>query len=206
MAPEEPKLRRTAADWEERYVDGDTPWDTGMVDPALRELVEAGCLKPCRAIEFGCGTGTNAVYLAQHGFAVTGVDYSQLAIEQARHKAAAAGVAIAWQAGDLAEFAAPAEPFELLFDRGCYHCMRRAGLLAAYQAAVGRLLTSGARIVILAGNSDDTQEGGPPKVSAADLCGDFQKLCRIESLAAHRFEDLGGKPGPLAWKLVMTRR
>ncbi len=206
MAAEERKLRRTAADWEERYQARDTPWDTGLVDPALRDLVEAGCLKPCRAVEFGCGTGTNAVYLAERGFDVTGVEYSQLAIDQARGKAEHAGVRISWQVGDLANLEAPAEPYELLFDRGCYHCMRRAGLLSAYQAAVGRLLPSGARIVILAGNSDDTVEGGPPKVSAAELCGDFEKLCRIESLAAYRFEDFGGKPGPLAWKLLMTRR
>lgn len=206
MAPEERKLRRTAADWEERYTAGDTPWDTGLVDPALRALVEAGCLAPCRAVEFGCGTGTNAVFLAGRGFDVTGIDYSQLAIDQARTKADAAGLRITWQVGDLADLEPPAEPYTLLFDRGCYHCMRRAGMLSAYQAAVGRLLPSGARIVILAGNSDDTIEGGPPKVSAAELCGDFEKLCRIESLAACRFEDIGGKPGPLAWKLVMTRR
>lgn len=206
MAPEERKLRRTAADWEERYTAGDAPWDTGLVDPALRALVEAGCLAPCRAVEFGCGTGTNALFLAGRGFDVTGIDYSQWAIDQARAKAEAAGLRIAWQVGDLADLEPPAVPYELLFDRGCYHCMRRAGMLAAYQAAVGRLLSSGARIVILAGNSDDTVEGGPPKVSAAELCGDFEKLCRIESLAAYRFEDLGGKPGPLAWKLVMTRR
>ena len=45
MAAEERKLRRTAADWDERYQARDTPWDTGLVDPALRDLVEAS-LRP----------------------------------------------------------------------------------------------------------------------------------------------------------------
>ena len=62
------------------------PWDIGAREE-LRSLVESGRIKPCRAIDLGCGAGTNAIYLAQKGFEVTGVDYAEAAIEKARARA-----------------------------------------------------------------------------------------------------------------------
>ena len=43
--------------------------------------------EPCRALELGCGTGTNSVWLAQQGFEVTGIDLAPLAVEQAEQRA-----------------------------------------------------------------------------------------------------------------------
>ncbi len=54
------------------------------------QLVESRRVAPCRALDLGCGTGSNAVFLAQHEFDVTGVDYATSAIEKARQKADAA--------------------------------------------------------------------------------------------------------------------
>lgn len=206
MSPESRPTTRGADDWQRRYETADTPWDSGLVDPALRTLVDSSAVRPCEALEFGCGTGTNAVYLAGAGFRVTAIDYSPLAIEQARAKAAVAGVTVRWHVGDLATLDLPPASFEFLFDRGCYHCLRREGRLSDYQQAVKRLLKPGARVLLLAGNSDSPETGGPPKVSAAELCGDFERLCRIERLEAYHFQDAGGVEGPLAWQILMTRR
>src|SRR5262249_26769783 len=73
--------------WNDSYASGEPlPWDTGMPDPMLVEMIESCAIAPGRALEVGCGTGTNAIYLAQHGFEVTGVDISPLAVENARAK------------------------------------------------------------------------------------------------------------------------
>ena len=69
------------------------PWDGGPRQE-LVELVESGRISPSRAIDLGCGTGSNAVFLAQRGFDVTGVDYSSAAIEKARERARAAGAPV----------------------------------------------------------------------------------------------------------------
>ena len=63
-------LERTR-DWHKRYSDKDTPWDSGQPSRELERILEEGWIKPCRVLELGCGTGTNAVYLAQRGFEVT---------------------------------------------------------------------------------------------------------------------------------------
>ena len=74
--------------WNDRYASGEPlPWDSGTPDPMLIEMVESRAIAPGRTLDVGCGTGTNAIYLADHGFEVMGVDLSPVAIEQARARA-----------------------------------------------------------------------------------------------------------------------
>ncbi len=71
-------------DWNERYATGDLPWDTGRHDRCLEKLVSTGAVEPCRALELGCGTGSNAIWMALQGFDVSAVDLSPLAISRSR--------------------------------------------------------------------------------------------------------------------------
>jgi cyclopropane fatty-acyl-phospholipid synthase-like methyltransferase len=84
----------------------------------LVELVESGRLAPCRAIDLGSGTGSNCIFLAQHGFNVTGVDFAAGAIELGRTRARAAGVAVNFVQDDLTGFEHISETFDLLVDYG----------------------------------------------------------------------------------------
>src|SRR5512138_2331055 len=61
------------------------PWEGGP-RRELVGLVASGALEPCRAIDLGCGSGANAIFLAQHGFDVVGVDFSAVAIAKAQRK------------------------------------------------------------------------------------------------------------------------
>jgi 2-polyprenyl-3-methyl-5-hydroxy-6-metoxy-1,4-benzoquinol methylase len=76
-------------DWNESYVTGDAPWDTGEPNRHLVELVRSRAVAPGRALDVGCGTGTNALWLAKQGFDVLGIDVAPVAIEKARKKATA---------------------------------------------------------------------------------------------------------------------
>jgi len=70
------------------------PWDA--LRPEIPALVQDGTAAPrpgARAVDLGCGTGLEAVYLAQHGYHVTGVDYTPIAVRRARKRAEQAGVA-----------------------------------------------------------------------------------------------------------------
>ena len=51
--------------WQERYQAGDTPWDTGQPSKELERTIQEAAIQPSKAIELGCGTGTNAIWLAQ---------------------------------------------------------------------------------------------------------------------------------------------
>jgi SAM-dependent methyltransferase len=86
----------------------------------LGELVEAGRIPPCEAIDLGCGTASYCVFLAQHGFDVTGTDYSPAAIELCRKRGAAAGVSVNWIEDDLTHLRHVQGKFDFLLDYGVY--------------------------------------------------------------------------------------
>ena len=88
-------------DWEERYREGTTPWDSGLPSKELQRILTEQEISDGRALELGCGTGTNAVFLAEQGFDVTAVDCASLALERARTKADDAGVRVRWVEVDV---------------------------------------------------------------------------------------------------------
>ena len=129
------------------------PWDKGRPSTELRKLVEEGVLRPGRAVELGCGTGTNAVYLASHGFDVTAIDIAPTALNRAREKAGKAEMKVHWVLADV--LAIPElGTFDFIFDRGCYHGVRRTGV-ARYVETLRRLSRPGTRFLVLAGNANE---------------------------------------------------
>jgi cyclopropane fatty-acyl-phospholipid synthase-like methyltransferase len=99
------------------------PWDIGAREE-LVSLVESGRLQPCRAVDLGCGAGANAVYLAQHGFDVTGMDYANAAIEKARAHARAAGLQVNFIEDDLTNLCHVSGTFDFLLDYGVLDDLR----------------------------------------------------------------------------------
>ncbi len=99
------------------------PWDIGPREE-LVTLVESRRIAPGRAIDLGCGAGANAVFLARHGFDVTGVDFSQAAIEVARRRAAKAGVRVTFVLDDLTRLRQVSGTFDFLLDYGVLDDLR----------------------------------------------------------------------------------
>jgi cyclopropane fatty-acyl-phospholipid synthase-like methyltransferase len=93
------------------------PWDIGPREE-LVALVESHRIPPGRAIDLGCGAGANAIFLAQHGFNVTGVDFAEAAIELACRRAAEAGVQVRFVVDDLTRLRRVTGPFDFLLDYG----------------------------------------------------------------------------------------
>jgi SAM-dependent methyltransferase len=88
--------------WEEHYGERDRVW-SGRVNVRLAELVEP--MTPGRALDLGCGEGADAIWLAEHGWRVTAVDVSQIALDRAGADAVARNLAdrISFQRHDLME-------------------------------------------------------------------------------------------------------
>ena len=104
------------------YRFGITPWERDDVPAEVRD-VGAELAPPGRALDVGCGTGRDAVHLAQRGWTVTGVDAVPRALEAARKREAGAGAKVEWVQGDvtrLEELGLDAG-YKLVLDRGCFH-------------------------------------------------------------------------------------
>jgi SAM-dependent methyltransferase len=111
------------------YRIGFTPWDGHPIAASLRTLIEgtgdSPALAAASALDVGCGTGDTSIYLAQHGWQVTGVDFVPKAIKKARAKAAAAGVSVDFRHGDATRLCREGlgTGFGLIVDQGCLHGM-----------------------------------------------------------------------------------
>ena len=93
------------------------PWDIGPREE-LVALVKSGRIPPGRAIDLGCGAGANAIFLAQHAFDVTGIDFSQAALQLAQRRASQAGVQINLVRDDLTHLSRVSGTFDFLLDYG----------------------------------------------------------------------------------------
>jgi 2-polyprenyl-3-methyl-5-hydroxy-6-metoxy-1,4-benzoquinol methylase len=100
---------------------GQLPWDTGISPPELMTFI--GNNPPGKALDLGCGTGTNAITLAQHGWQVTGIDFARQAIHSARRKARKAGLQIDFRVADVSQLQNLPSPFDLILDIGCFHSL-----------------------------------------------------------------------------------
>lgn len=193
-------------DWNECYRDGNLPWDTGRPSTELQRVVTQHALLPCRALEIGCGTGSNCLWLAQQGFEVTGVDVAPLAIEQAQHRAEQAGLLIKFLTADVLALPELPGPYGFFFDRGCYHAVRRTAP-DKYAPAVARHLAEGARGLILAGNAREPHEPGPPVVTEQQLRDELGVAFRILELSEFRFDEAPGVPASfLGWSCLIEKR
>lgn len=104
--------RRARRDlWNERHA-GTDPIESFEPNPAL--VSAATLLERGRALDLGCGDGSNAVWLARHGWNVTAVDFSEVAIERGRALAEAAGVTVAWHVCDMLEFQLEKQAYDLV--------------------------------------------------------------------------------------------
>jgi len=96
-------------------------WDSGISPPELIEHLNVS--SPGKALDLGCGTGTNAITMAQLGWDVVGIDISTRAIKAARRKAKSAGLDIVFVQGDVIKLNGIKGPFDLVLDIGCFHIL-----------------------------------------------------------------------------------
>jgi len=192
--------------WEQRYETGDLPWDTGRVDHNLADALARHDIRPCRALELGCGTGSNAIWLARRGFDVTASDISETAVQRARQAAERAGVALSFAAGDLLHDPLPQGPFGLVFDRGCFHSVGDASARGLFGRVVSDRLADGGYWLSLIGSADGPlREVGPPRLSAADIAAAVEERFEILSLQTTHFDSTQADP-PRAWVCLMRKR
>ncbi|MDT8307816.1 MAG: methyltransferase domain-containing protein [Anaerolineae bacterium] len=128
---------------------GRAPWEMDKPREELVAMVESGEIQPCRAIDLGCGTGDNVIFLAQHGFDAVGVDLSARAIAQAQERAAAAGVSPSFVTGDVTDLNGVAGSFDLVIDYGCLGCVLSAPAREQYVETLLRLARPGSDYLLL---------------------------------------------------------
>jgi SAM-dependent methyltransferase len=143
------------------------PWDTGVSPPELVAFIESH--PPGRALDLGCGTGTNVLTLAHHGWEATGVDFAPRAIRIAKRKARQANIDVDLRVADVTKLQDANRPFDLVLDMGCFHSLPPASKLD-YINNLERLLAPGGTYLMY-GFFNEAADSGPGLVEA-----DLEKL------------------------------
>lgn len=132
------------------YLLGFTPWDRVLPGELVDIIAGPSALPPGRALDMGSGKGRKAIYMAQHGWQVTGVEDVPRALEESRRLAAAAGVVVDFREGDVTRLTELQidSGCSLVFDFGCYHGLNRAQR-DAYGRGVNSLTATGATLLLM---------------------------------------------------------
>jgi cyclopropane fatty-acyl-phospholipid synthase-like methyltransferase len=172
-------------------------WDTGISPHELLDFIKTHT--PGKALDMGCGTGTNAITLAKHGWQVTGVDFSRRAIQIATQKAQQHQVRVDLYVEDVSKLADITGPFDLILDIGCYHSLP-AGDRQAYITNVERLLANHGTYLLYT-FIRTSQEAVGPGASDTELQLIHQKLRIVE-----RTDGTERGIRPSAWLTIQKRR
>ena len=192
--------------FKERYKRGDTPWDIGKPDFNLIQTVTATPIKPCKALEIGCGTGDNSIWLYQQSFHVVGIDASEVAIEKAKEKALKANATCTFLVGDVLTSPIEGAPYGFAFDRGCFHTMDSDKERKSFAESVNRHLEEDGLWLSLLGNADEQRDGpGPPQRTAREIVYAVEPYFEILSLISGSFGSNRPNP-PRAWICLMRKR
>ncbi|MGA9667735.1 MAG: class I SAM-dependent methyltransferase [Terracidiphilus sp.] len=189
--------------WNDSYASGQLPWDTGQPEPLLVEFVTSSRVKPCPALEIGAGTGTNAIWMAERGFDVLGVDVAPLAVESARTKMEGRGLSCRFAALDFLAATPPDGPFHFVFDRGCFHVFDEPDERQRFAARVAAILAPGGLWLSMIGSTEGPpREVGPPRLLAIEITLAIEPALEIVELRSAEFAGHGAK----AWFCLSRQR
>lgn len=190
----------------DRYIDGNLPWNINRPDFNLISTVREYKIDPGRAIDIGCGTGDNVLWLTQYGFSATGIDISEKAIELALEKSEKNNLHADFYVRDILKDEIPGNPFDFAFDRGCFHTFDTKKQRKHYAKQVHKILSDEGHWLTLMGSVDDGRlEIGPPKRTALDVVSAVEPFFEILMLKKGRFDSNDEVPSKI-WICLMKKR
>ncbi|MFC7340145.1 class I SAM-dependent methyltransferase [Saccharopolyspora griseoalba] len=180
--------------------DQSVPWNIGVPQPAIAELIEQGVGSP--VLDAGCGVGVTALDLAARGHEVVGVDSSETAIAEAEAAKDARHATASFQVADVTELDGYYDGrFSTVIDSTLFHSLpvdRRDD----YLRSIARAARDGAVLRVLVFRSDAFPEGGGPNaVTAEELRAAVEEHWNVDSIedssiAAFLPAELGGAAHP----------
>lgn len=193
-----------STEWDERYRQAEWVWSLAPNRFVAEHL--AG-LSPGRALDLACGEGRNALWLARQGWRVTAVDFSEVALDKGRERAAKDGLELDWLAADLTAYLPEPGGFDLVLIAYLHlsaHDMRT--VLGRAAAA----LAPGGTLFVVGHDATNPAEGvGGPQDPSVLYTPDAITAC-LTALRVERAErvtrPVQGAPRPAIDTLVIARR
>lgn len=182
---------------------GTPPWETGRPQLAIARLAGEGLVRG-RVLDAGCGSGENALLLAEHGHEVVGIDSSRRAIAKARRKAEARGLQVKFLVMDATRLDHLRLTFGTVIDSGLFHALDDQAR-AAYVRGLGQVLEPGGLYHMLVWSEHEPGSEGPRRVTREDIRRTFMDGWSVERILPSCYETAGEGPCRLAWLATVRR-
>jgi SAM-dependent methyltransferase len=181
--------------------EGSPPWDLGRPQHVVVELAEAGEIVGS-VLDVGCGTGEHALYLAERGHDVLGIDTASRAIDLARAKAADRGLDAAFEVGDALRVHELGRTFDTAIDIGLFHTLADEER-PIYVGSLREALAPDGRAFVLCWSERNPWGFGPRRVTQMELLGTFERGWDVR-IVSSAFESRF--PEPIHAWLTIARR
>ena len=187
--------------------EGKPPWDLGRPQKPFIEIADqiTGAV-----LDAGCGTGDNALFFAQRGQSVVGIDFVEFPIMEARRKAAELGVDAEFLQMDALKLASLDRQFDSVIDCGLFHVLSDADR-RAYVAALTHVTKLSGKLFLMCFSDQEPVGPGPRRIRQDEIRAAFAEGWTVESITPSHFEpnpeskETFVDGGPRAWFAVMRR-
>jgi SAM-dependent methyltransferase len=179
------------------------PWDIGRPQGEIIRLAEEGEIRGA-VLDAGCGTGENALFLANLGYEVTGIDAVGAAIRKANEKSRGRRVPAVFLEWDALEISGLGKRFDTVIDCGLFHVFSDEER-PLYVAGLSSILVPGGTFRMLCFNEMEPGDWGPRRVTQNEIREVFARGWRVASIREARFETNLGPEGCGAWLSSITR-
>ena len=183
--------------------EGQPPWDIGRPQPALLALEAAGKITGS-VLDVGCGTGELALFFAEKGYDVWGIDSAPEAIRQARSKANQRPLQVSFKIASAMKLDQLDQHFDTVVDCGLFHVFSAAER-PVFVNQLRSVLLPGGKYFMLCFSDREAGTSGPHRVSRKEIRSAFRDGWRIDQIQEARFETHIHAEGALAWLVSITR-
>lgn len=176
------------------YASADTYQDLPWHEPEPPELLRQALAQrnqPGRALDIGCGGGNYSLFMAEHGYSVTGIDFMPQAIEMMNQRFASTDLAITAEQADIRSWKAPAR-FDVILDVGCLHSMAPRDR-PAYVKQISQLLAPGGDFILVHCGKRawwDYWPIGPTRVDRREVIGWFTSELELKENVSGILDDM----------------
>ena len=198
--------RMAGQPWDASYHDGPAPWDIGQPQPAIVRLASEGGFAGA-VLDAGCGTGENALHVAQLGLPVLGVDVAETALAIAREKAATVGstIDVEFAMADTLQLERLGRSFKTVLDCGLFHTFDDDER-TRYAASLARVTEHDGTLYVLC-FSNDGPDTGPHPISQEELSAAFNPSdgWNVVAIEPDRIQTRYHDNGAPAWLATIKR-
>jgi cyclopropane fatty-acyl-phospholipid synthase-like methyltransferase len=188
---------------------GPAPWDIGKPQ---QQFVAIADRVSGPVLDAGCGTGEHALFFADRGHRVVGIDFVEEAIRRARRKAAERGLSVEFLVKDALTLRSWGERFATAIDCGLFHVFSDEDR-RRYVEGLAHVLQPGGRLFLMTFSNEEPGTEGPRRVSREELYDAFADGWEVESVQPCQIEITPeftevkfSEGGPKAWFAIIRRK